>query len=180
MLVLFILLVSTTFINTESSIYLKQSPMGTVLTRGSIGEGQGEKWEDRAETLWDLTAVSLFVCYSFLVFVIVFVSGWIRYINVILEERIYFSVVHVINVLLWSEDKNKDYITFVVLQVCIMCTYCSCSSFVKIHVESCIESETESESLFAALYSIAFCKYSKANEHNTTNNKTLRERKTIC
>ena len=37
-----------------------------------------------------------------------------------------------------------------------------------------------SESLFAALYGIAFCKYSKANVHNTTNNKRMWERKTIC
>ena len=49
MLVLFILLVSTSFINTESSIYLKQSQIGRVLTRGSIGEGQGERWEDKVE-----------------------------------------------------------------------------------------------------------------------------------
>ena len=42
MLVLFIVLVSASFINNESSIYLKQSPMGRVLTRGSIREGQGE------------------------------------------------------------------------------------------------------------------------------------------
>ena len=91
--------------------------MGRVLTRGSIRggqgrEGKGERWEDRAERhdeIW-LPFPCMFIT-PFLVFLIVFVSGWIRYIiNVILEERIYFSDVHVINVLLSSEYKNKGYI----------------------------------------------------------------------
>ena len=74
MLVLFILLVSASFTNTESSIYLKRSLMGRVLlvTRGSIGDGQGERWEQKDIMRFDCRFL---VITLFLVFVIAFVSG---------------------------------------------------------------------------------------------------------